>query len=229
MEWDDRSVVGIQRWLARVTRLIQHISQHAAPTHQLDGDTTLDVTNMSKDDRDLYRETNKTVREVTAAFDENFIFNAAIASLIKLTHAATAAAFGTTKSPINAAVQHYAADRLLRMLAPFAPATSEELWETLYGTLPDASKSVFQARWPTVDQQGLAVDTVTCAVQVNGKLRWCFELPSTALGDTALVEQLARACPESKRYLPDSTETNGPQVRRVIVVRGGTLVNFIVK
>jgi leucyl-tRNA synthetase len=66
--------------------------------------------------------------------------------------------------------------------------------------------------WPTVDQDALVRDTVTMAVQVNGKLRATIELPANASKEDA--EALARAQPQVGHFL------EGMTVRKVIVVPG---------
>ncbi|RKP09110.1 leucyl-tRNA synthetase [Thamnocephalis sphaerospora] len=237
MEWDDQSIIGMQRWLARVMRLVQHVSAHALSTSGA-SNPVLDMATMTTAERALYHETHKTVHEITETFESSFAFNTAISALIKLTNAATLAMLShETTHAVGAPVQRYVIERLTRMMAPFAPAFSEEMWEQLCASQgkpahEPALASIFSAGWPTVDTRALVAEKTTCVVQVNGKLRWRFELPSSALGDAALVERLARACPESGRYLPTPAEiggSTGQQVRRVIVVRGGSLVNFIVK
>jgi leucyl-tRNA synthetase len=69
---------------------------------------------------------------------------------------------------------------------------SEEWWEIL-GHGP----SIFKANWPRVDKSALATDTITIAVQINGKLRSQIEVPSDATEDgiVAAAEADAKIAP----------------------------------
>jgi leucyl-tRNA synthetase len=73
------------------------------------------------------------------------------------------------------------------LLSPFAPHLAEDLWERL-----GHHETLAYEPWPAFDPELLRGDTVTVAVQVNGKLRATLELPrgvdqataqSAALGD----------------------------------------------
>ena len=65
-----------------------------------------------------------------------------------------------------------AAEALAVMLSLFAPYTAEECWEALGGPAgPVGIPSVARAAWPAADPALLVQETVTCVVQVNGKVR----------------------------------------------------------
>ena len=106
-----------------------------------------------------------------------------------------------------------AAEALAIMLSLFAPYTAEECWEML-GHEP----SVARAAWPVADPALLVEDTVTCVVQVDGKVRDRIEVP-TGIGEDELRE-LALATPGVERALA------GRGVRTVIV-RAPKLVNIV--
>ena len=99
------------------------------------------------------------------------------------------------------------------MLSLFAPYTAEECWELL-GHQP----SVARAGWPAADPALLVQDTVTCVVQVDGKVRDRLEVPPS-IGEDELRE-LALAAPGAERALA------GRGVRTVIV-RAPKLVNIV--
>jgi leucyl-tRNA synthetase len=99
------------------------------------------------------------------------------------------------------------------MLSLFAPYTAEECWELL-GHEP----SVAHAEWPETDPALLVDDTVTCVVQVDGKVRERLEV-TAGVGEDELRE-LALAAPGIQRVLA------GRGVRTVIV-RPPKLVNVV--
>ncbi|MGH7618495.1 MAG: class I tRNA ligase family protein, partial [Gemmatimonadaceae bacterium] len=75
---------------------------------------------------------------------------------------------------------------LVQLVAPFAPHLAEELWERF-----GHGESVFDAGWPAFDSALAAEETVTLAVQVNGKTRGTIGLPAGSGEDVALAAALA--------------------------------------
>jgi leucyl-tRNA synthetase len=100
------------------------------------------------------------------------------------------------------------------LLAPFAPHLAEACWERL-GKPPFVSGQA----WPSYDPKLALGDTVTVAVQVNGKLRATFEAPRGTSEEQ--LKSTALAQPNVQKHI------EGRPPRRVIVVKG-TLVNVVV-
>ena len=99
------------------------------------------------------------------------------------------------------------------MLSPFAPHLAEELWQRL-GHLDEIAREA----WPEADATRLADETVTLAVQVNGKRRG--EITVSADADEAAIRAAAMAEPNVARHLGDC------EPQKVIVVPG-RLVNIV--
>lgn len=117
---------------------------------------------------------HKTMRKVTNDI-ENLAFNTAISALMVLVnHLAR-----LEKVPVEAA------EKLTLMLSPFAPHLAEEIWATLLGRTP----SVAHQAWVTWDDALCVEDTVTVAIQVNGKVRGKIDIAPDAAEDDA--KQLA--------------------------------------
>ena len=106
-----------------------------------------------------------------------------------------------------------AAEAVAILLSLVAPYTAEEMWERL-GHEP----TVALAGWPSVDPALLVEDTVTCVVQVAGKVRDRLEV-SPSIGEDELRE-LALASPGVVKAL------DGAGIRTV-VVRAPKLVNIV--
>jgi leucyl-tRNA synthetase len=102
----------------------------------------------------------------------------------------------------------------VRLIGPMTPHLAEELWHALgHRTL------LADAPWPVAEPALLVDDTVTIAVQANGKLRATIALPKDAPKDVA--EKAALALPEIVRAL------DGKTPKRVIVVPN-RIVNVVV-
>ena len=131
-------------------------------------------------------------------------FNTAIAKLIELTNLVTKA--GTHPRTVI--------EPLVLMLAPFAPHLAEELWSRLGHT-----EMLAYEAFPVADPALLVEDSVTCVVQVQGKVRAKLEVSPSATDDE--LTELALAEPNVQRAI------DGREVRRVIV-RAPRLVNVVV-
>jgi leucyl-tRNA synthetase len=107
-----------------------------------------------------------------AAESERFKFNTAVSALMILVR----------DLEKEKALASEAKRDLLRLIAPFAPHLAEHLWERAGG-----EGSVHAATWPAYDAALLAEETVSVAVQVNGKRRGEVSLPQDATEADALA------------------------------------------
>ncbi|KAJ1972529.1 Leucyl-tRNA synthetase, mitochondrial [Dimargaris verticillata] len=246
LEWDDQSIIGMQRWLIRVGRLVTFVQDQLAnsePTNLslvTDYQQLLSATSSqwSSSDRQIYHLTHQTTQQVTQDLTEHHAFNTAIASLIKLTnaliqHVQQWSAPSPPPSVFVLVVAHALA-QLLRLLAPMAPCTAEELWSRLLisplvNTVYDPDTSVFSQPWPKIDPQALQDPTAVCVVQINGKTRFKTTIATELLGDEAQLISLLQADPSYTKWTVDRTSGQPMTMLKTIVVQGGKLVNFIVK
>jgi leucyl-tRNA synthetase len=160
---------------------------------------------------DLRKVTHRTIDEVTRQV-EGYRLNVAVARVMELV-SATRKAIDSGPGAADPAVRE-AAEAITLMVSLFAPYTAEECWELL----GHEGVSVARAPWPVAEETLLAQDTITCVVQVNGKVRGKLEVP-TGIGEDDLRE-LAMTEPGVMRAL------DGLQVSRVIV-RAPKLVNIV--
>ena len=172
IEWTEAGVAGAHRFLQRVWRLAHACAGTAGSLNTTDG---------TADPMPLRRATARTIAGVTEAL-ETFAFNVAIARLHELASAITDAERGGV--PLGA--RREALLVMARLIAPLAPHLAEEIHATLDASNP---RLVAELPWPEADPALLAVDTVTIAVQVMGKLRGTIQLPP----GTAQPEALAAA------------------------------------
>ena len=158
----------------------------------------------------MRRATARAVDEATRAV-ETMRFNVAVARVMELVNAtrkAVDAGPGGSDPAVREAVEAVAV-----MLSLFAPYTAEDMWERL-GHQP----SVALAGWPVADPALLVEDSVTCVVQVAGKVRARLDVPPSV--DEATLRELALADPAVVRAM------DGRGVRTV-VVRPPKLVNIV--
>ncbi|MEV4139525.1 leucine--tRNA ligase [Dactylosporangium sp. NPDC049742] len=168
--WETRAVVGAQRFLQRVWRLV--VDEQTDATR---------VTDTVLDD-ETRRLLHRVIDGVRVDIEE-MRFNTAIAKLIELTNRATQV------SPAGAPRE--VVDPLVRMVSPFAPHLAEELWQRLGN-----GSSIAYADFPVADPAFLVAESVKYPVQVNGKVRGTFEIaadaPEEAVREAALAEVAAQ-------------------------------------
>jgi leucyl-tRNA synthetase len=135
----------------------------------------------------------------------------------------TAMKFNTAVSTmmifVNEAQQHGIGredlEKFLIILAPFAPHVAEELFFQL-----GHKESIFKQSWPSYDENLIKDETVSLAVQVNGKLRDTMEVAADLSDDEAKAKALASE--KVQKWI------EGKEVVKVIVVKN-RLVNVVFK
>jgi leucyl-tRNA synthetase len=157
-----------------------------------------------------HRALHRTIDAVTRDL-EDFHFNRAVARIRELTN--LLGEIGGDGDG-EAWVLRRSFDVLVRLIEPMMPHLAEELWQRLgHEALLSGSP------WPEADPALLVEDTVTIAVQINGKLRGTIDVARDA--DRAAVEQAALAVPKVADAIA------GKEVRKVIVVPN-RIVNVVV-
>jgi leucyl-tRNA synthetase len=191
--WSTEGIQGVYRFLQRSWRLLVDEDAPGEPLRALaPGEGT----------REQQRLLAATIAGVTEDV-EALAFNTAISKLMVF-------ARDVAK---EAALPRRAAEQFLLLLSPFAPHLAEELWQRL-----GHEGSLAYEPWPVADPALLVKETVTLAVQVNGKRRDEVEVPADA--DEAAIRAAALASPNVQKHLA------GREAKKVIVVPG-RLVNVV--
>jgi leucyl-tRNA synthetase len=192
--WDTRAVVGSFRLLQRLWRNI---------VDETTGEPTVQDT---PPDDETARILARTVDGVGRDM-ENLRFNTAIAKITECNNHLTRVVGATGGLPREVA------EALVLMIAPLTPHVAEELWAKL-----GHSGSLTYQPFPVADPALLVEDTVTCVVQVQGKVRDRLEVPADISEDA--LKELALASEAVQRAL------DGRSVRTV-VARPPKLVNVV--
>jgi leucyl-tRNA synthetase len=173
--WETKAVVGSQRLLQRVWRVV--VDEESGQPRVAD----------TEPDADTSRALNRTIEAVRDGM-ATLRFNIAIARITELTNHLTQA-YGP-----GTAVPRSVAEPLVLLLAPLAPHVAEEMWARL-----GHEDSVAWAPFPVVEERWL----VQVAVQVNGKVR--AQVSVAADADATALEAAARADDRIAGYLQGAT------------------------
>ncbi|MBS3896917.1 leucine--tRNA ligase [Silanimonas sp.] len=210
LDWNESGVEGMARFLRRLWNQVQkHVEAGPATAFPRSG---LDASALSPAAKALRRQLHETIQKVTDDYARRYSFNTAIAAVMELMNALSK--FDEAGAAARALRQE-AFEAVTLLLNPITPHTSHSLWqalghaETVLETLP----------FPAVDAAARVRDSLTLAVQVNGKLRGTIEVPASA--DKASIEAMALAEPNVLKFI------DGLALKKVIVVPG-KIVNLVV-
>ena len=211
IDWADVNPDAMVKFLGRVRRIAGDVAVAGGPSgaDPAGGDGAPGAMA-------LRRVIARTVEEVTRQV-EGYHLNVAVARLMELV-SATRRAIDSGPGAGDPAVRE-AAEALAVMISLFAPYTAEECWTELgRAAASGPAASVARAAWPVADPALLIQETITCVVQVNGKVRDRLEVSPAVTEDE--LRELALAAPGATRAL------GGLSVQRVIV-RPPKLVNIV--
>ena len=208
LEWNPDGVEGISRFMGRVFRVMQAQRKRAgsvSPTSTMAG--------LSGSNAEVRRAVHRTLAKVTEEVGARNHFNTAIAAMMELVNT-----FHDHKLHLEGDIEPGVVNESMRtlgcMLAPLAPFLAEEIWSAFGG-----DGLVLHARWPSPDPEAIRLQSVTVAVQVNGKVRAQVELPVEAGQADAIAA--AKAEVNVKKWL------EGKTIRKEIFVPR-RLINFVV-
>jgi leucyl-tRNA synthetase len=186
IEWTDAGAEGCWRFVQRIWRLVDEAKDLPPPGTEAEGTS------------DLRRATHKAIAAVTDDL-ENLRFNRAVAQIYALSNAIGAA------EKEDGAVRREALESLVLMIGPMMPHLAESAWAAL-----GHKTMLVETPWPKAEAALMHSDSVTVAVQINGKLRGTLELVRGT--DSNAAESAALALESVIRVL------DGKTPRRVIVV-----------
>jgi len=153
--WNTSSMTGIRRFLERVWKLSDKIRKEEINS-SLISNFQFPISNKIQNSKSKINILlHKTIKKVGEDI-EQFKFNTAISALMIL--------LNEMEKEKEISIIHYSL--FIILLAPFAPHISEELWSLL-----GKDESIFKQPWPQYDPEFVKEETITIAIQINGKVR----------------------------------------------------------
>jgi len=198
MRWDPQGVPGTFRFLQRVWNLTQEF---------LESKDSAEVSNDK-----ILKIIHPVIRKVTADLEEQK-YNTAIAAMMKCVN--DLYVLKAAEGFVDRSAWQFTLESLVALVAPFAPHTADELWHDL-----GKDSSIQRDSWPIFDETYCVTDTVTLAVQVNGKLRGTVEIPADSDEESSIAA--AKADEKVASYLAEGT------ILKTIYVPA-KLISFVVR
>ena len=198
LEWTTGGVDGAWRFINRVWRMA---TQPAVPLAPVGAPMPAAFSDSAMA---LRRASHKGLAAVTADFDR-FHLNAAVAQIRTLANAIGDVKQPKDEDPSLGWAMREALEFLLQAIGPISPHMAEEAWAVL-----DHSAFLANTPWPRADESLAVDDTVTVAVQMNGKTRGTVDLPRDCPQDRAEAAALELATV--------AKHLNGRAPKKVIVV-----------
>lgn len=214
--WNEDGLAGMYKFLNRLWRQIYDLVGEAGEDTFFQKDSGKEAA--QKLVEQLNRERHRLVGKVVDDIERNN-FNTAIAAVMELSNAvgeylrAVPAEMRTQDAELHA-FDTEMAEVLVKLMAPFAPHWSEELWHMPLGN----TTSVHEQPWPDFDPSQAVSSEVELAVQINGKVKTRITVAADAAEDEIRETALAAV----------SKATEGKNIVKAIVIPG-RLVNVVVK
>jgi len=204
-DFRDTGIEGMGRFVKRVWALLTQTQKSIVPglAKRSGAGKTQNLSS------ERLRFMHKTTKAVTEDI-EQFSYNTAIARMMEW--------YNFLKSEVrdmNSDLTEEEVRTFTKLLAPFAPHMTEELWERL----DLGSETIHKSEWPKYDEKYLVEDFVTVAIQLNGKRRGEVTVENIILNRKDKIEELAKE--QVQKHL------EGKEVKKVIYVPG-KIINFVI-
>ncbi|MBZ9572584.1 leucine--tRNA ligase [Patescibacteria group bacterium] len=194
--WDTKGVRGVRRFLQKVWGLFEkskiqnpNVKSNPKPKTQ---------------NPKLKKVLHRTIKKVSEDI-ENMKFNTAVSALMEFSNAWQETPEGLSKKDFK---------DFLKILSPFAPHMTEELWQRLGN-----QRSIFLQKWPKYDEKLIKEEEITLIVQINGRVRDKIEVESGISESQA--KKIALQSLKIKKWLLNK------KIKKTIFVKD-KLINFVI-
>ena len=219
LEWNVNGLAGAYRFINRLFLIISDSFEFADKNAEKENNYGIDLSKRSEKDEEIQKKLHQTVKKVTESIEDDFHFNTAIAAVMELLNDMT-----TYKQEVidkndvsteSKKIWKEVLDKVILLIAPFAPHIADELWEIIGNTT-----FTFEEEWPTFEEELTKEHKMNLVVQINGKIRET--IPAKIGLPKEEYEKLAFDSEKIKKAV------EGKEIVKVIVVPN-KLVNIVIK
>jgi len=219
LEWNVNGLAGAYRFINRLFLIVSDSFEFADKNTGKENNYGIDLSKRNEKDEEIQKKLHQTVKKVTESIEDDFHFNTAIAAVMELLNDMT-----TYKQEVidkndvsteSKKIWKEVLDKVILLIAPFAPHIADELWEII------GNKTfTFEEEWPTFEEELTKEHKMNLVVQINGKIRET--IPAKIGLPKEEYEKLAFDSEKIKKAI------EGKEIVKVIVVPN-KLVNIVVK
>ena len=219
LEWNVNGLAGAYRFINRLFLIISDSFEFTDKNAGKENNYGIDLSKRNEKDEEIQKKLHQTVKKVTESIEDDFHFNTAIAAVMELLNDMT-----TYKQEVidkndvsteSKKIWKEVLDKVILLIAPFAPHIADELWEII------GNKTfTFEEEWPTFEEELTKEHKMNLVVQINGKIRET--IPAKIGLPKEEYEKLAFDSEKIKKAI------EGKEIVKVIVVPN-KLVNIVVK
>jgi leucyl-tRNA synthetase len=196
LEWSASGIDGSSRFILRLQTMLEEINSKPQTSNQVN--------------KKLQSLIHATIKHVTEDIP-TFKLNKAIARSRELFNALSDEA-ATSAPDLQSIKEGFSI--LIRLLNPFVPHVTEELWQRLGNR-----KKLYQTDWPSFDEALLQEEEYTIAIQINGRLRATYKFNINISEEE--IKSVALELPEVKKHIA------GLAVKKIIIVPR-KIINIVV-
>ncbi len=211
VEWSDKGVKGAFRFLNRIWRIFDD-NINLLKNSQTDYSNSMPV---SKEIENLRISTHKTIKKVLEDISERLQFNTAIAAVMEHLNNIYGIKDVANLSETEKKIFAESCLAIPRLMYPFAPHISEEIWE-----MTGHENFIYESGVPSYKKEFLKSNEVTYVIQVMGKIRGKLIVPAETEKD--MIEKQALELENVRKYI------SGKTIRKIIVVPN-KLVSIVAK
>lgn len=219
LEWNMNGLAGAYRFINRLYLLVSGTAEFSDHNAKSENHYGVELKKRNQKDEEIQKKLHQTVKKVTDSIEDDFHFNTAIAAIMELLNDMTTYKQNVIdKNDISSEskkVWHEVLEKVILLIAPFAPHVADELWSDLGNTT-----LTFEEEWPAFDEKLTVENNFNLVLQVNGKVRDMLPAQIGISKDDA--EKLAFSSEKVQKFI------KGKEVVKVIVVPN-KLVNIVVK
>ncbi|KAF2069120.1 hypothetical protein CYY_009563 [Polysphondylium violaceum] len=212
LEWDTEGIEGCKRWIKRVEILVEQFISNNSAKDILWFDRA--DPKMKKEILSILYESHSTIDRVTESIDK-YTFNTGISALMTLSNT-----LSKLSELSKSTLEYYHALRILiLLLSPFAPNTSQKLWNDLVSVeniknreflesdnVQSSGNSklndLYQQSWPIASKRALTRESCTLVVQFEGKTKGVIDMPSNLTQQNDILEFVKQHEKFSKKFTP---------------------------
>ena len=200
LEWGDSDVEGQYRFLSRIWKLYNDFLSESSNKNKI---------SIIPDREKIFKmKMNIAIKEITNDIENNQ-FNTAISELMKFYNAIAEEIKNLKRDLVMESLINFS-----KLLAPFAPHISEELWSLL-----GFDQSVHKQKWPTIDEKALTMDNYQLVIQINGKVRDKITIPTSSSEEE--MKEISLKSQNVQKWI------NNKKIKKYIVVKG-KIINFVI-